>query len=551
MARKCAVPFFYGDVMLVGDFSLVCNTEDEIKARNAEINQTRNISKFSTKLPHDGKVCIIGGGPSLAECVDEIKARQLNGAKVWATNNTYRYLQANGVQADAHVILDARPDNAEFLVPDAGTLYFLNVSCDPSLFDKLEGCDVCIYDLGGAATGTTVGLKALYLAGFSGFAEFYLYGFDSSYRDTEHHAYSQPLNDGENVVEILVDDRKFRCAPWMAIQVEEFQAIARSFAEQDKIIHVAGDGMLPFVANRMMHCPKILTAVWDLQLCPTSYDFACFLGEAERRRIAISAETINLIIQPGPLKGFRDDDLPPNLGSREGMLYRVIVGMARLLPSIRDIEVLKYRRAVEADNLFPVDYRAHAPTIHYGHHYAQFATPVLRATAAAKQFVEHRYTKPYVTITLRESTHWPTRNSNRDAWERAAKWLTRHGYQVAWVPDAESPDANLFSYDVDMRLALYEGAVVNLGINNGPTMMMPYTQARYILFKMVTEGITWTSRDFHDKWGLKEGDQPGGRGRFIFAPDDYDMIIPELEQFFAIKEWPQPVQCNREIFAWT
>lgn len=513
---------------IVGDFDLICNTTDETKERNAKINGARFIDRFRTRPPHDGKVCIVGGGPSLADCLSEIKARQRNGVQVWATNNTYRFLQEHGIQPDAHVLLDARPENAEFVHPDFGVTYYVNISCDPSIFDKLEGCRIAMYDLGGEATGTTVGLKALYLAGFSGFAEFYLYGFDSSYADDKHHAYPQPLNDQEKPVEMTVEGRVFKCAPWMVIQTEEFISIANSFADQGKVIHVAGEGMLPFVARKLAHVPKVLTAVWDLQICPTGYDFAVFLGETENRRIEIGAESINLIIQPGPIKGFRNDDLPPNVGSREGMLYRVIVGMARLLPSIKNIEVLKYRRKIEAENIFPDEYKAEVPTAHYGHHFAQFAEPVLQATVAAKHFVQSRYQKPYVTITLREATHWPTRNSNRPAWERAALWLEQQGYQVVWVPDAESPDANLFSFDVDMRVALYEGAVINLGINNGPTMMMPYTSAKYLLFKMVTEDVAWTTREFHEKWGTKEGDQPNGRGRFVFESDNYETIMKEL-----------------------
>lgn len=518
--------------MIVGNIDTMCNTSESDLARNAAINGNRTVDRFRTRKPHDGKVVIVGGGPSLVDSLAEIKARKLNGTKVWATNNTYRFLQSHGIQPDAHVLLDARPENVAFLKPDLGVTYYVHINCDPSLFDALDGCRVCMYDLNSEATGTTVGLKALYLAGFSGYAEFFLYGFDSSYREGEHHAYPQALNDGQKVIEVTVEGRVFKCAPWMLVQAEEFQSIAASFAQQDKIIHVGGDGLLPHIARRMVHQPKVFTAVWDLMLCPTGYDFAAFLGEAEARRLKTGAEFIDLVIQPGPVGGFRNDDLPDKIGSREGMLYRVIVGMARLLPSIRNIEVLKARRALEGD-VFPEGYKVEAPLAHYGHFFAQNAKSVLRSSALAKQFIEERYTRPYVTITLREARHWPSRNSNRPAWERVAAWLENIGHQVVWVPDAESPDANLFSFDVDLRLALYERARINLGINNGPTMMMPYTDARYLLFKMVTEEVPWTSRAFHKKFGTVEGDQPDGRGCLIFEPDDYDTIIGELNRFFG------------------
>lgn len=527
---------------IVGDFELVCNTTDDVKVLNNVINGKRLIPHFHTQPPHDGVAVIVGGGPSLASGLGEIKSRQHNGAKVWATNNTYRFLTSNGIKPDAHVFLDARVQNIEFLEASQGVVYYINVSCHPALFDALEDYDVCLYDLGGAATGTTVGLKALYLAGFSGFKEFYLYGFDSSYRDDKHHAYAQPINDEENIIEMVVEGRTFRCAPWMAIQAEEFQSIATSFAEQDKIIHVAGDGLLPFVAHRMVRPTNILTAVWDLHLCSTNYDFGTFLNEAENKRLEINADAIDLIIQPGPVNGFRNGDITLSPGTRDGMLYRVTVGMARLLPSIRNIEILKIRRSVFADNIFPDGYTIQSPVSRYGAHYIKNATPVLKASVAAKEYIRKKYTKPYtrdnrpyLTITLRQSpTHQPTRNSNITAWDRVAKWIERSGYTVVMVPDAESKDANLFSFDVDMRLALYEGAVLNLGINNGPMMILPHTSAHYMLFKIVTEGIPWTERAYHEKVSLIEGDQPNARGRLIFGPDDYETIIAELSKYLEV-----------------
>lgn len=526
--------------MIVGNLDTMCNTPEDARARNAKINQAKpNVGRFKTLPPHDGRVMIIGGGPSLLGCLDEIKARQKSGGHVWATNNTCRLLQSHGIQPNAHVLLDARPENAEFVTCDLAITYFLHVSCDPGVYDAVKNCRVCMYDLNSEATGTTVGLKALYLAGFSGFAEFYLYGFDSSYQDGKHHAYPQALNDGQRIIEVVADGRNFHCAPWMVVQAEEFQSIAASFAEQDKIIHIAGDGLLPHIARRLVHRPIVLTAVWDLALCPTSYDVATFLGEAESRRLEIGAEFIDFVIQPGPRDGYRADDLPPNLGAREGMLYRVIVGLARLLPSVRNIEVLKSRRAIDAENVFPTDYTVNSPKAHYGHNYASRAKPILAASQSAGLFVERCYPKPYVTITLREASHWPARNSNRQAWMKTAAWIERQGYQVIWVPDAESHDANLFSFDVDMRLALYERAVVNLGINNGPMMILPYTDARYLVFKIITESVPWTTREFHDKWGTVEGDQPGGRGCFIYESDEYKTIIAELKRFFGSNALPQ------------
>lgn len=526
-----------GIYMLVGaPYDVTSNVSPELKQEYAAINLKRLVERFHTRDVREGTVIIVGGGPSLADTVDAIAHHKSRGAKVWATNNSYAYLVKHGIQPDAQVILDSRPENAAFLHPHPDVIYYLNVSCHPSLFDKLEKCEVIMYDLSSAATGFSVGIKALYLAAFSGYRDFKLYGMDSSYRDDDHHAYAQTLNDGENVVDVIVDGRKFRAAPWMAIQAGEFQQVAESLAEQGCTISVAGDGLLPWIANRMMHTPNILTAVYDLTVSPPTYDFATFLSEAERRRIETGAEAIDLMIQPGPLGGFRNDDLPPNLGARVGMLYRVVVAMARLLPSVRNIEVLKARKNLTGDNIFPVGYTVNMPIAQYGQDYARHAQPILFASEAAKLHVSKAHPGRYITITTRESTHWPARNSNMAAWSLTANYLKDRGYKVVWVPDAESVDANLYSFDLDMRLALYEGAIVNLGINNGPMMILPFTSCRYVAFKMVTEGIPWTERAFFDKWGTKEGIQPGGRGKFIFAEDSFSNITKELDEYLKIAE---------------
>lgn len=512
---------------------LTSNTTPEVKAQYAEENEKRDVQRFSTQPTREGQVCIVGGGPSLVDCLQELKWRQGLGQQVWATNNTFAFLSERGIYPDAHVLLDSRAENLDFIRPTAGVTYYLNKSCHPSAFDKLKDCKVIMYDLGSAATGTTVGLKAMYLAGFSGFKNFHLFGLDSSYREAAHHAYAQPLNDGEETHEVTVDGVKFRAATWMIYQAEEFQQIAASFAEQDCNITVSGDGLLPFVARRISRLVRVVTAVYDLAVCPPTYDFISFLCEAERHRIAIGAEAIDIIFMPGPADGFRDDDLPDSNASRIGMLYRVCMGACRLVPSVRNVEVLKVRRKIEGADIFPVGY-TEKPTIQkYGASFFRSAMPVLQSSKVAKAFVARRCKKRYVTITLRQSSHWPQRNSNVEAWRAAARHIEAQGYDVVWVPDVESPEANAFSWDTDLRLALYEKAEVNLGVNNGPMCMLFYADVKYIIFKMVTEGVPWCEPEFFAMTGMLEGDVHGG-GRLIYGPDDGATIIAEFDRRMKI-----------------
>ena len=87
-----------------------------------------------------------------------------------------------------------------------------------------------------------------------------------------------------------------------------------------------------------------------------------------------------------------------------------------------------------------------------------------------------------------------------------------------------------------MRLALYEGAEVNLGVNNGPTCMLFYSFAKYIIFKMVTEGIPWCEADFLHSVGITAGEHHGGRGKIVYEEDSFDNVIREIDKFYAVRK---------------
>ena len=88
------------------------------------------------------------------------------------------------------------------------------------------------------------------LAYVMGYRNLHLFGYDSSYSDN-HHAYEQKENDGDVAVDVQVNDRKFKAAPWMIKQAQQFQELARQLADDNTVITVAGDGLLPYIARCM------------------------------------------------------------------------------------------------------------------------------------------------------------------------------------------------------------------------------------------------------------------------------------------------------------
>lgn len=224
----------------------------------------------------EGSLCIVGGGPSLSKYLNKIWDMRNQGAQVMALNNAHDYLLLNKIAVDFAVLLDARKDNADFYNRTQPNITYLIASqAHPEVFSRLEGRDVKMWhsalgekarehyrkaakdlninsfpEIGG---GCTVGLRACYLAYAIGFKDIHLFGFDSSHEDY-HHAYDQPLNDLQDVIEVQAGGEKFKTSPTMAKQAYQFQSVAMRLSRAGVDITVHGGGLLPTI-HKEMHRP--------------------------------------------------------------------------------------------------------------------------------------------------------------------------------------------------------------------------------------------------------------------------------------------------------
>jgi len=241
------------------------NVTHDRALENVRANIERDLEWFTGFPEQKGTLVLVCGGPSMKDNIAEIRAHKQRGAKICTVNNALRYLLDQGLKPDHHVILDARPENVEFL-KDAplGVRYFLASQCDPILFDALKGRDVILWHNGigdGAELeeiaqgrdkpvvvvpgGCTVGLRALWLAFGSGYRKLHVYGMDSSYHDDAHHAYPQALNDDEETIWIALGEGRYRCAKWMARQASDFQKSYPELRAAGMKIWVHGRGLIP------------------------------------------------------------------------------------------------------------------------------------------------------------------------------------------------------------------------------------------------------------------------------------------------------------------
>jgi hypothetical protein len=231
-------------------------TLDQIKAQT-EASSKLGLKRLKSQAASDRVVALIGGGPSLGDPISLVEIIRLrnDGAAIWAMNGSYNWLLSHGITADAIVIVDARRENVRFLSdlrPE--TKRYVASQCAPEVFSAV-GADAIYVDQSVMGDcGTTVGTHAICIAFVEGFRKIHLYGYDSSYRSDEGHAYTQEMS-AERIVDAHCGDKMFRAEPWMVRQVQDFQSIAADFTGAGAEIIVHGDGLLPYAAWLMANPP--------------------------------------------------------------------------------------------------------------------------------------------------------------------------------------------------------------------------------------------------------------------------------------------------------
>lgn len=246
----------------------------------------RDLTWFAGAPEHDRECCIVGGGPSLENSINDLRHRVAAGAALVSLNGTLRWLLERGLRPSSHVVLDGRPENAEFVrdVPPQ-TIVLVASQCHPDVFDALAEHPrdklllwhaglhddalveiirpYCSDDDPGVIVGggSTVGLRAMFLAHLSGFRTLHLYGFDSCYMGEAHHLFDQALNDDEPRMDVLMAGKTYHGAVWMARQAQEFNGQHAVLTREGCRIEAHGFGLIPDICR-----------IRNAQLCPVLGD---------------------------------------------------------------------------------------------------------------------------------------------------------------------------------------------------------------------------------------------------------------------------------------
>lgn len=250
------------------------NTSEAQMLTNVQANLLRHLPEVRVADAHDGHAVIVGGGPSLADTLPEIRWRKGLGQTVFALNGAAGWLLDHDVAPDYGVILDPRLTNARFLRPEVPA-WLLASQCHPELVASVAdratlwhygepGAAICdILPAGACLTGgaIVVGLCVLPVIWTLGYRNLHLYGYDSSEREGQLHAYEQAETRPEAArTEAFVDGRWFVTNAAMFQQAQLFQQYAEALAARDTLITVHGDGLLPTIAHVMARTATIQEA---------------------------------------------------------------------------------------------------------------------------------------------------------------------------------------------------------------------------------------------------------------------------------------------------
>jgi hypothetical protein len=322
--------------------------------------------------------------------------------------------------------------------------------------------------------------------------------------------------------------------------------------------------------TELRNSEDILFAFFDLQVAPITYDVSWFVAAADYKRRKMGLNRIHFVIVPGNKDGFREErtvyESTVDTATRQWRLYNIVIPILTLLPAFGGLTFLPYRGAVGAiraaaqDRIYPEHYEPSLPVSHLPIELLGLSENdgqgigILRSPTQARRYID-RWIAPrlagrrLITITVRDYLFMPARNSNIQAWAAFARRLDPAKYFPVFVLDTErtldpSPDALVgfeilreASWNVWLRMALYESSYLNLGVNNGPLFMcMLNAQTRLLIFKILTPSVPQTTEELMSTLGFTIGGQLSFATpfqRLVWQDDTLETIEREFSNIVA------------------
>jgi tetratricopeptide (TPR) repeat protein len=309
-----------------------------------------------------------------------------------------------------------------------------------------------------------------------------------------------------------------------------------------------------------------LTAVFDLDVVPPTFDIFPFLISAEILRRQLGCDSMHVLIVPASSsRNTLGIDSPENIAWR---VRQIIIPALSLIPSCGSFTVCEDRAQAEIfltgsiyeNNLkvYPENYSVGAPTAGFSiaeveaMTYCDVTIPTIQASKQAllyatswlEAFSQGRIP---ISITLREANNAIAKNSNLGAWAQFVGSLNPEIYFPFIIRDTdrvfEPADKLLSNYahfslpavNLELRAAIYEKCYLNLVGAGGPIQLCMFDQAvRFLVFNIGKPGWSDTKPEsYRENYGIEIGQQLRVASQFqrlVWGEDRFENI----KMFFAL-----------------
>jgi len=311
----------------------------------------------------------------------------------------------------------------------------------------------------------------------------------------------------------------------------------------------------------------ILTCYYDLRYQPNTFDFAIFLAGANAYGELIKATSLAVKIICPEYRKVTEREILYDNDEKAWRTYNMLQRLPHLLPKLHSVTWSKEPPElvdlpcyppplIETQNKLYVSYSQEFQNNGYSnfHTFRFLKSKFFAFPEAMKPFVapkhalaltKKKYGANFITISLRANRFQPLRNSNIESWKSACDYIVSKGFQPIIIPDFEDyfdeksfeiidhPIALEATFDLAVRMAMYQNAKYNLATNNGVVGLLLHSKIPYSVFKFIVPGVNnCTAAYLKANYNLNYGEQfwfMGPNQHLIWADDSIDFVMGHLK----------------------
>lgn len=311
---------------------------------------------------------------------------------------------------------------------------------------------------------------------------------------------------------------------------------------------------------------KVLTVFYEFSFCPPTFDAMAFFMGAEMERRKKNCTSISVVFFTKCTEKNLQQLPSGDQGWFDWRFDHVVLPAMRLFHFITSYNISTskwkcFKKLGVSWNIYPYN-----PLIPIKQDFMKIQRKTLqilktakkpwgiRAKSAALNFIDDWINqtckdKNLIVITLRNSPNHPKRNSNVTEWGKFAKSCDLSLYSIVFVLDTDTAlkgipkELEHFTFfdaacwNLDMRMALYQRAYLNLFTSGGPPFLcILNNQCRYLYFKIIADEPTARTSDIAAQ-GFLVGHTPPWASPFqkwVWEEDSFEIIKREFDKMCEV-----------------